>query len=187
MVGLCRDGRRDGIRHPMLDRIADCGSDNYNNCYKEFKDLLRRAGVIDQITDLTGPCFSHCVLPSTVIKLIARNPAEFRLRLAPSKEKIHEFWQHFFSTDDGQHYKALHPHLRNKTVAELSTRFPVVVHEDAGPFTKLKSMDVVSWSSLHGRGTELETKCCVVFVNVGAQETMLKCMRVYINKYYHIA
>ena len=44
------------------------------------------------------------------------------------------------------------------TIEELSTRFPIRVHEDAGPFSKNLSMDVLSWSSVNGRGTEAEVK-----------------------------
>ena len=54
--------------------------------------------------------------------------------------------------------KRLHPHLRNKTIAELETRIPLRVHEDAGPFAKARSADLMCWSSMNGVGSELEVK-----------------------------
>ena len=55
-------------------------------------------------------------------------------------------------------YKQVHPFLKNATAQSLKNKFAIRIHQDAGPFTKVLSVDVISWSSMHATGSELETK-----------------------------
>ena len=48
--------------------------------------------------------------------------------------------------------------LHNKQVGDLVTTVPCVLHSDAGPCTKTRSANIVSWSSLVGRGPEKTSK-----------------------------
>ena len=118
---------------------------------------------MDNLTDSSGPVYSSVILPSTVIKLIAKSDIQFRMRLAPSKHEIQQFWERLFSSPEGMAYKELHPILRHMTTAQLATRFPIRVHEDAGPYTKNCSCNIICWSSLFGRGSEKEVKYHVIF------------------------
>ena len=158
MVRTARSCRRDGLSIPMLDKLADCGTDDYLNCYKGFKTLLQRGGVLGMITPLLGPLYRTCLLPSTVFKLLASSPRQFRMRLGADIPAVTAFWNGLFSSAEGMRFKSLHPHLRNMPMSVLRTRIPVRVHEDAGPFTKVKGVNLISWSSLLGHGSELETK-----------------------------
>ena len=159
MVRLCRSGARDGLRIPMLDTLANLANDEMTNVVRKLKtDVLKRAGVYARITPLTGPHFKHCVLPSTTFKFLASYPQQFKLRMAANAEACTNFWRGLFSSEEGMDLKQLHPHLRGKTLAQLSHHIPLRIHEDAGPFTKIKSVNVLSCSSLLGKGTELESK-----------------------------
>ena len=48
----------------------------------------------------------------------------------------------------GAELQNLHPYLRNQTPQQLSNAIPVTWFEDAGPFSKSKSMSVIAWSGL---------------------------------------
>ena len=89
-----------------------------------------------------------------------KNTQDRWLDIATMAEEIvcKNFWRGLFSSVDGMKFKELHPHLRGKTLAQLAHSIPMRLHEDSGPFTKTKSVDVVSTSSVLGRGTELQTK-----------------------------
>ena len=159
LVKYCRMAQRDGNNLPMIEKFAACGSADYHNSASDLKALLEAAGSTLNIVELTGPIYKFGILPSSVIKLIARSEQQFKLRLAPSADEIQLFWEEFFSSEAGIAYKNLHPHLRTLTTAQLRTMFPIVIHQDSAPFTKNSSTDVISWSSMFGRGAENVTKC----------------------------
>ena len=160
-VGLVRYSRyakRDGLNLEMIDKFANCGGSNYENAAKHLKEVLRAAGSEEMVTHISDNVYKYGILPSDIIKLIARSPDQFKLRLAPSTDEIELFWQDFFSSESGMQYKRVHPHLKNATAQSLKSKLAIRIHQDAGPFTKSLSVDVISWSSMHGTGTELETK-----------------------------
>ena len=107
---------------------------------------------------LTGPLYKTCILPSTIIKMISQSDQQFRMRLAPSKREVQEFWETFLSTPEGQAYREVHPVLSRKTTQELATLVPIRLHEDSGPYSKTHGVNIISWSSLFGQGSEKETK-----------------------------
>ena len=156
VVKYSRFAVRDGLQTPMLERFAKCGGENFENTPTRFKELLREAGSERKITALDGPIFKFGLLPSEVIKLIPLDETKFKLHLAPHDMK--EFWEIFFSSEDGQRYKELHPHLRDATPESLRYRFLIRIHEDSAPYSKAHSADTISWSSSHGSGSELEVK-----------------------------
>ena len=158
LVLYARMAERDGLDLSTIQKLSALGSSNLANCSKDMKAMLVQAGVTANITPLSGPLYKHCILPSTVIKLLARSQTQFQMRLAPSRAEVQLFWEGLFSTEMGMEYKALHPHLRNMTTSQLSARFPCRIHQDAGPYTKNLGMDLIQWSSLMGRGTEVETR-----------------------------
>ena len=167
MARLCRQGQRDGIQSNMLQRLAACGSEGtYANVNRDFKGLLRASGIQSNLTSLSGLEYNRCIRPTTIVKLLATRPELFKLRLAPSSQACVDFWRGLFSTDDGMEFRRLHPCLQHKTVEDLKYSFPITMHQDAGPFSKSKSMDVTSWRSGLARGTELETQSQPSFLNM---------------------
>ena len=160
-VGLaqtCRAGRRDGINIEMLDKLANVGTLQFTNCKRDLDGVLERAGALDHLTPTGGDVFDYCILPSETVKLISQYPDKFRMHLCPNENACIEFWTNFLSSKSGQEYAAHHPHLRGKTVRDLKNTIGLRIHEDSGPYSKSKSVDVISWSSMLGKGSEKECK-----------------------------
>ena len=158
LARLAKSAKRDGLDIGMNNNFANCGSDALHNCSKDLKHLLEASGAFDHVTPAGGDFFEWCISPCEVIKLLTRRESTFKKHLCPSVETSEMFWRDLFSTEEGMEYKQLHPHLKHKTVDQLKTSVALRTHEDAGPYSKVKGMNVVSWSSLHGRGIDLETK-----------------------------
>ena len=53
---------------------------------------------------------------------------------------------------------ARHPSLRNKTAYDLRHSTPLILHEDAGPFSKRGSCNILQWGSLLGIGSDLDIR-----------------------------
>ena len=162
VVRYARHAQRDGLSLQMIDRFANCGGSTFENCARDLKEVLRSAGSEEFVTELGGPIYKFGILPSNVIKLIGRTPGQFKKRLAPSADAMQLFWEDFFSSETGMAYKNLHPFLRNATAQQLRSKFPMRIHQDAGPFSKNLSVDCIGWSSLYGEGNEMETKSYVM-------------------------
>ena len=94
----------------------------------------------------------------TLIKELHRNSEVFKVRLGARKHKVASFWKDLFSSEQGAELKSLHPHLKDVDVSTLATCIPIVIHEDAAPFTKNKSAATCSWSGLLGVGSEIQSK-----------------------------
>ena len=158
VVRTCRAGRRDGIDIPMNSKLADLGTENLRNCNRDLDDLLTASGAYSHVAETKGNCFTHCLPPTEIVKLLAKTPSKFKEHLAPNAEACRHFWRSMFSSEQGMEYARIHPHLRGKTVNDLEHSIAVRIHEDAGPFSKVKSVNTLSWSSMLGRGTEKECK-----------------------------
>ena len=63
-----------------------------------------------------------------------------------------------FSTEDGQRFKNLHPTLRLQQPEQLHASIPIVVHEDAAPYGKKRSVNVLQWGPLLVRGSDIELR-----------------------------
>ena len=158
VVRTCRAGRRDGINIPMNSKLADLGTENLKNCNKELDTLLTASGAFSHTRETFGDHFTHCLLPTEVVKLLAKSPGKFKEHLAPNAEVCREFWRSMFSSEQGMEYARSHPHLKGKTVKDLEHSIAVRIHEDSAPFSKVKGVDTISWSSCVGKGTEKECK-----------------------------
>ena len=155
---MVRSARRDGLKIQMVENLADLGSDSYHNAQRDLTDQMSKVGVLDHITQTKGNVFTWCISPTEVVKQICKSHTNFQKHLCPSRNACMQFWRDFLASESGVDYQRLHPHLRNKSIDDLATTIPCRVHEDAGPFTAVKSAVILSWSSLMGRGMDLETK-----------------------------
>ena len=144
----------------MVERIANIGSQSSpQHCHNGLMRLLEQCGINNLVTRVPGSPISHMMLPSTYIKLLHDlYPNQFRQRLGATQSLVARFWVGFFSRPQNQDIVKRHPMLKNKVPADLATTLPCCVHQDAGPFSKTKSCDNVSFSSLLGDGDEKVTK-----------------------------
>ena len=78
--------------------------------------------------------------------------------MGADEDLVARFWHGYRNSADGREAIALHPHLKHFTDEDFKYTVPCVLHEDAGPYSKNRSCDIVSWSSLTGRGSDLMTK-----------------------------
>ena len=91
--------------------------------------------------------------------MLQNNEAKFKAHIVGGHvDKIQEFWEGLFSSPQGAELRRLHPNLRDKSPADLRYAIPLRLHEDAGPFSKGGSVNVISWSPLLAKGKELECK-----------------------------
>ena len=72
--------------------------------------------------------------------------------------KIEKCWHSLFSTEAGKELQQLHPGLVGRSPHSLRHSIPCVLHEDAGPFTKRKSTNIISWSPLLANVLDIRQK-----------------------------
>ena len=100
------------------------------------------------------------VLPpaATFRWLMAKHPVRFQSHFGADLAGVQGWWEQLLATTDGPRFWALHPWLRGRCPADLRRHVPLVIHEDAGPISKLSSAFVRSFHSVLGVGTELESR-----------------------------
>ena len=102
---------------------------------------------------------THHLPPSNVIKMIfSYNRKKFGTIFGADKAKLKAFWTDLFSSDEGKEYKNLHPTLIDQTPEQLETSIPFIVHEDAAPYGKKSSVNVLQWGPLHTHGSDIESR-----------------------------
>ena len=68
------------------------------------------------------------------------------------------FWRDLFDSEDGRDFQHLHPGIRNRTPEDLRTSIPTVIHEDAAPYGKKRSVNVLQWGPLFVNGSDIESR-----------------------------
>ena len=119
----------------------------------ETCDLKRLISVVESPSPV-----GRFVEVRSLLKELHRNTEVFKVRLGARKHKVASFWKDLFNSEQGAELKSLHPHLKDVDVSTLSTCIPIVIHEDAAPFTKNKSAATCSWYGLLGTGSEIQSK-----------------------------
>ena len=80
------------------------------------------------------------------------------------------FWSGLKSSGLGRILFREHGLLRGSTPEQLARTIPLVIHEDAGPFSKSQSVSVLNYSSITGRGAEFDIKFVVsTFIKVSGE------------------
>ena len=87
-----------------------------------------------------------------------RNRVKFGQIFGTNRAALKKFWQSLFSSDDGTEFQALHPDLKDKTPEHLETAVPIIIHEDAAPFSKRKGVNVLQWGPLMVNGSDIESR-----------------------------
>ena len=94
-----------------------------------------------------------------MVRLIhSQNRAKFGQIFGADQATLKRFWETLFTSDEGREFKNLHPTLRLKQPEQLHTSIPIVVHEDAAPYGKKRSVLVLQWGPLLVRGSDLESR-----------------------------
>ena len=151
----------DGFTAPAIKRLGGISNrEGGKGHHANLLRLLEPCGFSEFIDDVDGDgAVSKCIFPTTIFKLLfERSPKHFRWSFGAEEEGVEWFWQRLFSTPQGMQLRYSHPYLRGKTPAQLKFSLPGSLHEDAGPFTKVKSTNIISWSSCLGKGKELSCK-----------------------------
>ena len=102
---------------------------------------------------------NHTLPPTDLIRLIhSQNRARFGQIFGADPPRLEQFWRSLFDSEDGREFKRLHPGLRDEDPEHLQTSIPLVIHEDAAPYGKKRSVNVLQWGPLLVNGSDIESR-----------------------------
>lgn len=149
----------DGWQHPATLRLDDILKGGMHHAQEKLLETMSSLGLGKLVTAVDGEgCFNDVIMPSHLLQHILRRPTVFHRVTGASVPRLQAFWSQLFSSIDCKELHRLHPLLRGHFPADLATSIPIVVHEDAGPYSKRRSCDIIDYSSVRGEGKEIETK-----------------------------
>ena len=110
------------------------------------------------LTEVAGDCqFVVVVKPHTLIQFLYNiSPRRFRNLNGIDETRIQTFWEGLRASSHGQIMFQEHRHLRGRSPASLRHTMPLVIHEDAAPFSKHRSVPALSVSCLLAIGPEID-------------------------------
>ena len=123
-------------------------SSSDKNCSSKLIELVSLTGLDKMVRPVPHAkkekTITHHLRPTDLIRLIHRcNRRKFGKIFGTNKAELKAFWESLFSTEEGREFKELHPALRLQQPEDLKTTIPIVVHEDAAPFQKKRSVNVL--------------------------------------------
>ena len=144
--------------HPMVQRLAGIGAGEH--ALRGLRSELESLGLVALQTRLDPPQPVQAMrLPSTMIQMIfAHYPDRATEIFGADTRILRAFWDQFLTREATREWSQRLPALRGKAPADLVTTVPYVLHSDAGPCTKTRSANSVSWSALLGSGPEKVSK-----------------------------
>ena len=145
------------VTHPMVHRLAAISSDRESsgNAARKLADLMDTCGFGDLISEGEGRLVTHMVLPSRLIEMLqTKFPTKFATLLGAAESKLQTFWSRFRAHPDFQKHVASFPALAHLQEHDWSKMVPLTFHEDAGPYIKGASVNIISFTGLLGRGPE---------------------------------
>ena len=148
--------------HPLLRRLWNCGdATSTQHTHTRMSQLcLKDCGFSDRIHRIADPSSSvtHVIYPDVIIDMLRSRPAKFKRTWGADKGMLLSCWTNCLISPGGKEAASIHPYLKNKTAEDLKTTISITLHDDAGPFAKGKSCNVLGWSPLCGSGTDMELK-----------------------------
>ena len=147
-----------------LGILASSTDGGEKNCSREFVELLAETALAKTVRPVPHEpgekTITHRLRPTDLIRLIhSRNRRKFGLIFGAGRANLASFWESVFSTGDGQEInKKNHPTLRLKQPEQLQASIPIVVHEDAAPYQKKRSVNVLQWGPLFYHGSDIESR-----------------------------
>ena len=150
---------RDGWEHPFIVRLRTIGSGGEQHCQENLLRMLSGIGISDYITRVDGNgSLKDVITPSSIFKLFSKYPDKCRKQFGMHAGDMHDFWLNLLSSPQGIELQRCHPHLRGKTAHDLRHTVCLSLHEDAGPYAKGKSTNIISWGSVTGDGRDFEQR-----------------------------
>ena len=151
-----------------IHRLADMASEvqgSERNCMYKLRKILADTVLVDLVHEVPHDkkdktnTLTHHLRPSLLAGLIHKyNRRKFGVIFGADPAGIKGFWESFFGSEDGREFKSLHPSLRDKDPEALKNSIPIVIHEDAAPYGKKKSVMCFQWGPLITHGTDLESR-----------------------------
>ena len=86
--------------------------------------------------------------------MYANYPKVFARTVGADRRKVRDFWAGFRANPEAATFLAGHPLLHGMAEADLEYLIPLTVHEDAGPFAKKKSCNILFFECIGGRERE---------------------------------
>ena len=149
-----RDAIRDGeVTHPMVHRIGNVAQSQPGAAARGLLGLMEQCAVDRVICSLPGPTVTEFVRSSYLLRMLHEKfPARFGEILGLGDEaKLSDFWGRMLPNSIELRS---HPCFRGTGPADWKRIVPLTLHEDAGPYSKKKSTNVVSFNGLFGTGGE---------------------------------
>ena len=160
LATLVQEAIDDGFSNIMLVKMQKAGKDQ--NSHSGLMALLGECKMDSLLSAHDAYPATHMVLPSAWARAISMHyPREFRLRFGADEDRLLAFWQGLLARPLGREMASRIQYLNGKTPSQLKNTIPLVVHEDAGPCSKSKSANCISFSSLLGIGSEKSCKYLV--------------------------
>ena len=123
-----------------LAKLASLGTfgRNEQNIKREIETTFIKHQLGHLIRKLEDSVVCNFTVPPHLLfaELYAKYPNKFRIHLGADSDKLHEWWDNFRRTQEGQIFFAVRPDLRD---ADFRHLLPLSLHFDAGPISKTTS------------------------------------------------
>ena len=148
----------DGHRDPLIERIARGAGRNLSNAERSLRSVLPLEEG-PSTADIEEGDVGLIIPPAVMFRWVRDNhPAQFRTHFGADPAGLQWWWEQLLATPDGPDFWAKHPFLRGRSPEDLRFHVPLVMHDDAGPVSKINSAYVRSFHSILGVGRELEAR-----------------------------
>ena len=144
--------------HPTIKELCKITPSHGNKDVMKKMSKMRFPTMIEEVKD---SLVTHMVLPKTWMGMLCKQEDVWTRGLGADAIALFKFWDGLYTSVEGQKFWMEHPQLQHKTPIDLVHTLPLVVHEDAGPYSKTQSCVEVSFSSVLGKGIELQCKFLV--------------------------
>ena len=149
-----------------MHRIAHLASQRLGsekNVQRRLEALMAETAlpeIIEELPHAKGEyTITHHLPPVELIRLIHKNNRrKFAHIFGADTARLHCFWRDLFSSVDGSEFQALHPLLSDKNRHELRSSIPFIIHEDAAPYGKKQSVNLVQWGPLLKQSSDIESR-----------------------------
>ena len=146
------------VTHPMLHRLASLydPTNPHKGVSNRLLSLLEGAALDSCIVPTGGTIVSHMVSPFRLVETLhAQWPGRFSALLGIDEAAILRFWTDMRTSAPDEFAEIRgRPGMRDLQPNQLGKVVPLTLHEDAGPFIKRSSVNIISFNGLFSRAGE---------------------------------